>query len=465
VALALSGAGTVARAHSPPPVRPAAPHADPRSIDRLPELPAPRPNSAGQPLAGSARAEATPTTLLETLPGLWCGTKRSSDDTVNELPNGTYRYHAIYALPAGSVDRFASVAGTLQADAFQASELLERLYRRSIRFDMGTVCGHQYLDISVVRLPQTASALGELARQRTNALLDRVSVDLAALGFDPLPAITTSEVAAAKESNYLIWLEDVAAGPGVCGVGMQYDDTRRDFSNFNNYGGKLALILRDGTGFCNSNSVRHEIGHNLGALLSGSPSAFDGAHCDDAYEDTMCYPQAPRRGSGAYQRQFFDFGNDDYWDPQGGALPWWTVNLSRFLCPNIVCNVPSDPTTAGQLIGTLGEIIDPRELVVSCPQEQLLAVDRTCKANSATGADVSRRAAARPSIDFAARRAGSGRWRLSLRLRGEGRALVTVRCQRKGRQVRVLRRRISSRRTYRALVRCDTRPRASAQLA
>lgn len=40
----------------------------------------------------------------------------------------------------------------------------------------------------------------------------------------------------------------------------------------------------------------------------------------------------------------FDYRNDDYWDPiavpvmapavpSTVKLPWWTVNLSRFVCP------------------------------------------------------------------------------------------------------------------------------------
>ena len=83
----------------------------------------------------------------------------------------------------------------------------------------------------------------------------------------------------------------------------------------------------------------HEMGHNLGAIQKVAPHAFDGAHCDDAYEDTMCYSQAPRV-AGGQRGQFFDYGNDDYWDPPNGApLPWWTANLNRFLCADATCNV------------------------------------------------------------------------------------------------------------------------------
>jgi hypothetical protein len=30
-----------------------------------------------------------------------------------------------------------------------------------------------------------------------------------------------------------------------------------------------------------------------------------------------------------FQDLYFDANDDDYWDPAGGALGWWTVNLRR----------------------------------------------------------------------------------------------------------------------------------------
>jgi hypothetical protein len=53
----------------------------------------------------------------------------------------------------------------------------------------------------------------------------------------------------------------------------------------------------------------------------------------------MCYAAAPSRGDGAFNDDFFDYGNDDYWDPPTGApLAWWTVDLSRFICDTASCN-------------------------------------------------------------------------------------------------------------------------------
>src|SRR4051794_17367439 len=103
--------------------------------------------------------DALPTTARSTArvrdvggaPDRWCGAATARDDVVDELDNGAMKYHAIYVAPADAPDRLAELATTVQAGAFGASALIERLYGRAIRFDMGTSCGKQFLDISDVR--------------------------------------------------------------------------------------------------------------------------------------------------------------------------------------------------------------------------------------------------------------------------------------------------------------------------
>jgi hypothetical protein len=74
----------------------------------------------------------------------------------------------------------------------------------------------------------------------------------------------------------------------------------------------------------------HEMGHNMGALQQVAPNAFDGAHCDDSAEDVMCYTSATSTDTGTAA---FDYGNNDYW----GALSWWTVDLSKYVCASSTC--------------------------------------------------------------------------------------------------------------------------------
>src|SRR3954454_284491 len=264
-------------------------------------------------VAAGPEAAAAPAALgkrvAKLVPSAWCGTEAGLDDTVNEVDNGPYRYHAVYMIAADGTDRFGTLASGMQRDAFQASALLETAYGRAIRYDIGTSCGPQYLDISVVRMPQTNAQLAALART-SNGSFDAVSRALDAAGFTTIQPTDSFDDAALRRRNYLVWLD----GPTPDGSGGQasiYDDPTRSQDNLNNLGGKAAVVFRNGDGFCSSNAARHEIGHNLGGLQPVAPHAFDGAHCNDAYEDTMCYSNSPLVADGD-RGQFFDYGNDDY---------------------------------------------------------------------------------------------------------------------------------------------------------
>src|SRR3954451_16105210 len=141
---------------------------DPSAVAAGPESPA-------VPVRAKARA-------AKLVPSAWCGDESASDNLVNEVDNGPFRYHGVYMVAADAPDRFGSLATSMQTDAFQASSLLESSYGRAIRFDMGTSCGPQYLDISVVRMPQTNAELAAIARTPTGTF-DAVTGTLDAAGF------------------------------------------------------------------------------------------------------------------------------------------------------------------------------------------------------------------------------------------------------------------------------------------
>ena len=92
----------------------------------------------------------------------------------------------------------------------------------------------------------------------------------------------------------------------------------------------------------------------------------------------MCYAVAPRRASGEANALFFDYGNDDYWDPPGRALSRWTVNLSRFVCPTVECN--GLDATAGVAVTPDGDALPGA--VDRCPAtpRNRLRRDRRCGA-------------------------------------------------------------------------------------
>jgi hypothetical protein len=364
------------------------------------------------------------------VPSSWCGDQTAVDDTAHEVDNGPFRYHAVYMLAADAPNRFGALATTMQTDAFQASSLLESSYGRAIRFDIGTSCGPQYLDISVVRLRQTAAQMAALART-SSGTFDAVSSALDAAGFQTIQPSDTIDEAAARTRNYLVWL-DAPAPAASCGQATIYDDPIRSSENLNNFGGKTALVFRNGDGFCSSNAARHEIGHNLGGLQPVAPHAFDGAHCNDAYEDTMCYSNSPYVADGR-RGQFFDYGNDDYWSLPGAPLAWWTVDLNRFVCADARCNV------VGAGAGTTPAVSQPAPAASAAPHR------------------------AHGRVRMRARRRGRGVWKVSLRVSGEGRGVVVVRCRRHRRgQVRtVMSRATRLPRRLHGRVRCGaSRPRA-----
>jgi len=435
-----------------------------RVVDRGGEAPAPAGGEDGKPITFAARARLAGSGARYRLPTGWCGDQRTTDDREHEVDNGGYRYHAIYAIAADGADRFAQLADTLQADAFQASALLEQSYGRAIRFDLGTSCGPQYLDITTVRLPYTTAELQARAPTPTGTL-DAVSNGIHAAGFPTIRPTDTVESASLRNRNFVVWI-DGPAPAGACGQATSYDDPTRDPANLNNLGGKVAVVFPSGaSGFCSSNTVRHEIGHNLGALQPVAPHAFDGAHCSDAYEDTMCYSQAPRVQSGQ-RGQFFDYGNDDYWDPpQGVGLPWWTANLNRFLCPDATCNVaPADGTSVVRGPDPDGDgVADDLDVCpdVANPDQRDSDGDGRGDACPQT-----RRASASPkaTVKLKAKRAKKG-WKVTVTARGSGKALVTLRCRRTthGAMKTVMSKRTALPRTLRGTVRCATKPRAAVQ--
>jgi hypothetical protein len=243
----------------------------------------------------------------------------------------------------------------------------------------------------------------------------------------------------------VVWL-DGPAPASSCGQATIYDDPSRGPDNLNNLGGKTAIVFRNGganDGFCSSNAVRHEIGHNLGGLQSVAPHAFDGSHCNDAYEDTMCYPNSPLRADGERGR-FFDYGNDDYWSLPGSPLPWWTVDENRFLCPDASCNVVAGADAGPDPLApvTLPATVHPHQAPAAKP--------------------------ARGRVRMHARRHRRGLWSVSLRASGHGRGVVLVRCRRyRHGQVRtVFHRSTRLPRRFHRTVRCGaSKPRAQLLLA
>lgn len=261
----------------------------------------------------------------------WCGDERSTDDTAHQAPLRRHRLRALYLVPRDAPSRLATVAPAIQGQVDQASATLERDRGRALRFDRGTRCGQQYVDITTIRLPLSTGELQQAAD--TDTTLARVGRALAARGLRIVPDDELFTPRNAGTTNVVAWL-DGPAPAASCGQSTIVADTRRTARNANALGGKLALIFRDGDAFCGGQTVLHEVAHMLGAVPDGAPHATPDGHCDDAAEDLMCVG-GPVTGLAPGT---VDAGSDDYWDPPAGApLRWWTLNLSPFLCARPTC--------------------------------------------------------------------------------------------------------------------------------
>jgi hypothetical protein len=133
----------------------------------------------------------------------------------------------------------------------------------------------------------------------------------------------------------------------------------------------------------------------------------------------MCYPQAPKRASGEFNALFFDYGNNDYWDPPSGpTLPRWTVNLSSFVCPTADCNLSGRPIPTSPIDSDRDNVPDAAD---ACPTTR----GTRCPANS----DRARAARSVAHTRVRRHRVARNHWKVRVRVRGRGRARVRLVCR------------------------------------
>ena len=92
----------------------------------------------------------------EGLPLTWCGDERTSDDLTHARTVPTLaQFKVVYAYASDRANRFAAWMDALQADVSLISRFMgaQSGGRKAPRFDMGTNCGPDYVDIQVVALP------------------------------------------------------------------------------------------------------------------------------------------------------------------------------------------------------------------------------------------------------------------------------------------------------------------------
>jgi hypothetical protein len=309
-------------------------------------------------LAGMARTVSPD--LPQFLPTTWCGTRLTTDDTAHAaFPSALRQIKVVYAYASDDPDNSARWRDALQANVSRIEQFLtlQTGGRRALRFDMGTVCGPQYVDIQVVALPPPRSAY-----------------------LDDFAAVRNGVRAAIGDytRDVFILADDLTDGSyDVYGTGEVIpDEDRPDAGNLHNLDALTGIMwtlddtVPDPSGW-QPTVMLHEISHNLGAVQWSAPHTTHPAgdmsgtyaHCWDG-EDVMCYADGPAMahpyvstvcpiGSGAIA-QTYDCGRDDYFNPDpapGSYLAThWNVYNSAFMASctklGMACGdavVPSPP--------------------------------------------------------------------------------------------------------------------------
>ena len=206
------------------------------------------------------------------LPETWCGIQTATDDTVDDVyPDTDPAFKLVYAYASDQSDRFAALADKLQASV----SLLTRYMagqsdgEKTVRFDLGTNCGPQYVDIQTVALPQPKSYYVIAGVPQFNRLNDDVRAAV------PL--------APGSQRNLLVYADALRGTDGVAGTGMRFTTPGvadvPDATNPHNAGRCSPSPgppppHRSGT-YAQPATLMHELSHNLGAVQAERP-AHDG---------------------------------------------------------------------------------------------------------------------------------------------------------------------------------------------
>ncbi|MDA0169478.1 hypothetical protein OJ998_10305 [Solirubrobacter taibaiensis] len=281
------------------------------------------------------------------LPALWCGDETTTEGTANaSSPESAAHFKVVYAYVADRPNRFAGFQDALQANVAITERFLSAQSggTKAIRFDMGTRCGPEYVDLQVVALPGPRSDYAD----NFNAIATAVS---RALGPSAGPRNT-------------VILADSLSSMGVeFGLGetiMGDAGEQPGAANPHNRGGlRSVLFTRDGDAVPGTarggwwpEGFLHEVTHNLGGVQWGAPHSTAPATSDQRSRyghcwqgaDVMCYVEdegaahamqydcAPIAGTIA---QSFDCGRDDYYNPAPAAGSYlathWNTYDSTFM--------------------------------------------------------------------------------------------------------------------------------------
>src|SRR3954471_16172680 len=280
------------------------------------------------------------------LPTTWCGNETAGDNGA-VAPGTKAQVKVVYAYAADRPNRFAQWKDALQANVAIVQRFLSAQDggTKALRFDMGTSCGPQYVDIQTVQLPGARAAYAD----NFSAISNAVQRALGPAG-GPRNAIVLADGLSGSAQEY-------GLGETVMGATGE----RQGAANIHNRGGLTSILFsRDGAtapggarwGWW-SEGFLHEMTHNLGSVQWGAPhstqpvggSSPQYGHCWQG-ADVMCYVEDGGAAHAMQQDcaglpgaipQNYDCGRDDYFNPAPAAGSYlathWNTYDSAFLAP------------------------------------------------------------------------------------------------------------------------------------
>ncbi|MBE2314647.1 hypothetical protein DVA67_001575 [Solirubrobacter sp. CPCC 204708] len=215
------------------------------------------------------------------VPTSWCGDVTASDDRTHAaFAPETPQIKVVYAYAADRPDRSGGWMDALQANVALVNRYLgaQAGGTKALRFDMGTRCGRQFVDIQTVALPGAHAEYADNFRAVAQAV-QRVLGDLGG----PRNAIVLADNLSATGSDH--GLAETITGGGGEQPGPE---------NPHNRGGLTGVLFtRDGGevpgpgahGFWPEGFL-HEITHTLGAVQWGAPHSTQPAGQQNRFTGT-----------------------------------------------------------------------------------------------------------------------------------------------------------------------------------
>lgn len=273
----------------------------------------------------------------------WCGDGQPHLSVTGNAPT----VHVVYAYAADQPDKLAQYGTVIQRYLSAASD---QLYASSggtlsVRWDRGSSCGPQYLDIEAVQLPHTAASFS--------------SATTGADAFRQIKADLAGVLARYPGDRVLVFADGMSGGWG--GNADSGTDSQPGPANAANYGTRLAVVYGDlgAPGFFSYASADepmngaelalHEVFHTLGAVQPDAPHGDPYGHSTEDNELMGMEGFMDQRCESLLPAGFvIDCGGDDYFNvaPAPGsylATHWNVARDSWFLCAPAHC---ADETTA-----------------------------------------------------------------------------------------------------------------------